>query len=185
MIVGYARVSTVDQEAGFEAQKRDLANAGAERIFAEKVSSVAERAQLKALLDFVRDGDTVVVTKIDRLARSMSDFQQILGTIRAKGAALRILDIALDTSTPTGGLILNVLASVAAFEREMMLERQREGIARAKAEGKYKGKAPLKDDVRRRVLEDLADGKSKTQIARDRRISIRSVYRIAEQERPD
>lgn len=180
MIVGYARVSTLEQEAGFDAQKRDLAAEGCEKVYAEQVSSVAERPQLSAMLDFIREGDVVVVTKIDRLARSMADFQNIIETIRMKGASLRILGLSLDTSTPTGALILNVLASVAAFEREMMLERQREGIAKAKVEGKYKGKAPLKEAVRRRVLEDLADGKSKTAIARDRKISIRSVYRIAE-----
>lgn len=185
MIVGYARVSTLEQEAGFDAQKRDLATAGCEKVYAEQVSSVAERPQLRAMLDFIRDGDAVVVTKIDRLARSMVDFQNILETIRTKGASLRILGLSLDTSTPTGALILNVLASVAAFEREMMLERQREGIAKAKAEGKYRGKAPLKEEVRRRVLEDLADGKSKTQIARDRKISVRSVYRIAADGRAD
>lgn len=180
MIVGYARVSTLEQEAGYDAQRRDLAAAGCEKIYAEKVSSVADRPQLRAMLDFIREGDVVVVTKIDRLARSMADFQNILETVRTKGASLRILGLSLDTSTPTGALILNVLASVAAFEREMMLERQREGIAKAKAEGKYRGRAPLKEDVRRRVLDDLADGKPKAQIAKDRKISVRSVYRIAE-----
>jgi len=83
-----------------------------------------------------------MVTRLDRLARSIADLCKILAQLEAKGASLRVLNMNLDTATPTGKLILNVLGSIAQFERELMLERQREGIAKAKAEGKYKGRKP-------------------------------------------
>lgn len=144
MIIGYARTSTMDQVAGLEAQLRDLKAAGVEKIFEEQVSSVASRAQLDAALDFVRNGDVFVVTKIDRLARSVIGLCAIIQSLEAKGVALRILAMNLDTGTPTGKLMLNVLASVAQFEREIMLERQQEGIMKAKADGVRLGKAPVK-----------------------------------------
>ena len=132
MLIGYARTSTVEQEAGFEAQKRDLEAAGCKKVFSEQVSSVATRTQLDAALDYLRDDDVLVVTKLDRLARSMRDLLEIVARIEAKGANLRILAMNLDTTTATGKLMLNVLGSVAEFERSMMLERQREGIAKAR-----------------------------------------------------
>ena len=143
MLIGYARTSTVEQVAGLEAQERDLKAAGVDKVFAEQLSSVdAKRPALAAALDFARDGDTFVVTKLDRLARSVADLLAIVEKLTAKGVALRILAIGLDTATSVGRLMLNMLASVAQFEREVMLERQREGIAKAKAEGKFKGRAP-------------------------------------------
>ena len=128
MLVGYGRTSTVEQEAGLEAQQRDLRAAGCERLFCERVSSVATRAQLEAVLSFVRSGDTLVVTKPDRLARSVSDLLGIVSALEAKGVALRVLSMggsALDTGTPTGRLMLTMLGAVAEFERALMLERQR------------------------------------------------------------
>src|SRR6516225_668120 len=142
MKIGYARTSTIDQEAGFEAQLRDLGAAGCEKMFAEKVSAVAHREQLALALDYCRSADVFVVTRLDRLARSVADLCQILAQLEAKGASLRVLNMDLDTATPTGKLILNMLGSIAQFERELTLERQREGIARAKAEGKYRGRKP-------------------------------------------
>src|SRR5271166_5057695 len=138
MIVGYARTSTIEQVAGREAQERDLRAAGVEKVFAEQTSSVATRLQLDTALDYLRDGDVLVVTKIDRLARSVADLCAIVAKIERKGASLRILAMNLDTATSTGRLMLNVIGSVAQFG-EMMLELQREGIAKAKGEGKYKG----------------------------------------------
>src|SRR3984885_3996280 len=177
MIVGYARTSTVEQVAGFEAQERELRAAGAEKVFAEQISSVAPRAQLEATIDFIRAHDVFVVTKLDRLARSVADLLAIVKRIEGKGAALRILAINLDTSTPTGKLMLTVLAGVAQFEREVMLERQREGIAKAKGEGKYKGRAPTAraktDDIRRLASE----GATREAIAAELKIGVASVYR--------
>src|SRR5262245_19514369 len=130
MIVGYARTSTVDQVAGCEAQERELRQADCDRIFCEQVSSVAHREQLQQALDFVREGDTLVVTKLDHLARSMAHLAEIVGRLEQKKVTLKILAMGLDSSDATGRLMLNVLGSVAQFEREMMLERQREGIAK-------------------------------------------------------
>jgi DNA invertase Pin-like site-specific DNA recombinase len=177
MIVGYARTSTVEQVAGFEAQERDLRAAGVERVFAEQISSVASRAQLDAALDFIRAGDTFVVTKIDRLARSVADLCAIVKRIEAKGAALRILAINLDTATPTGKLMLNVIGSVAQFEREIMLERQREGIAKAAAEGKYKGRAPTARAKASQVKALASEGVTREAIAKQLGIGVASVYR--------
>jgi DNA invertase Pin-like site-specific DNA recombinase len=178
MIVGYARTSTVEQIAGFEAQERELRAAGVERVFAEQISSVATRAQLEAALDFIRAGDVFVVTKIDRLARSVADLCAIVKRIESKGATLRILAINLDTATPTGKLMLNVLASVAQFEREVMLERQREGIAKAKGEGRYKGRAPTARAKSADVRRLAADGLTREAIAAQLEIGVASVYRV-------
>jgi DNA invertase Pin-like site-specific DNA recombinase len=178
MIVGYARTSTVEQIAGFEAQERELRAAGVERVFAEQISSVATRAQLEAALDFIRAGDVFIVTKIDRLARSVADLCAIVKRIESKGATLRILAINLDTATPTGKLMLNVLASVAQFEREVMLERQREGIAKAKGEGKYKGRAPTARAKSADVRRLAADGMTREAIAAQLGIGVASVYRV-------
>jgi DNA invertase Pin-like site-specific DNA recombinase len=177
MIIGYARTSTLEQEAGFDAQVRDLTAAGCERLFSEKISSVAQRAQLEAAIDFAREGDMLVVTKLDRLARSMLDLMGIKARLDAKGIELRILAINLDTSTPTGKLMMNVLGSVAQFEREMMLERQREGIAKAKADGKYKGRAPTARAKSAEILELKTSGLGATAIAQKLGVSVRSVYR--------
>jgi DNA invertase Pin-like site-specific DNA recombinase len=138
-LVGYARTSTTDQKAGLEAQLRDLQAIGCHRVFSEEVSSVdTSRPQLEHALDYIREGDTFVVTKLDRLARSVADLVKIRDRLQRKGVGLRILQMGgeqVDTSTPTGSLLLNLLGSIAEFERELMLERQREGIAKAKSEG--------------------------------------------------
>jgi DNA invertase Pin-like site-specific DNA recombinase len=177
MIVGYARTSTTEQTAGLEAQMRDLTDQGVEKTFSEQVSSVAERAELERALDFVRDGDVLIVTKLDRLARSIRDLCGIVDRLAAKGVALRILGMGLDTGTANGRLMLNMLGSVAQFEREIMLERQREGIAKAKADKKYKGRKPtaraMTDDMRRLATEGL----TRTAIAEKLGVSERSVYR--------
>jgi DNA invertase Pin-like site-specific DNA recombinase len=142
------------------------------------------RAQLEAALDFIRAGDVFVVTKIDRLARSVADLCAIVKRIESKGATFRILAINLDTATPTGKLMLNVLASVAQFEREVMLERQREGIAKAKGEGRYKGRAP----TTRAKLADIhrlaAEGLTREGIAAQLKIGVASVYGCCGRRRP-
>jgi len=180
MIIGYARTSTLDQVAGYEAQERELRQAGCERIFCEQVSSVAHREQLQQALDFVREGDTFIVTKLDRLARSMAHLVELVATLERKNVTLKILAMGLDTSSATGRLMLNVLGSVAAFEREMMLERQREGIAKAKAEGKYKGGKPTAMLKAGDVKRLLAEGFNPTQVARKLGMSRSSVYRCTE-----
>jgi DNA invertase Pin-like site-specific DNA recombinase len=178
MIIGYARTSTVEQLAGFEAQERELKAAGAERLFKEQTSSVGPRKALAEAIDFARARDTLIVTKLDRLARSVRNLNELVDALQAKGVALRILGMGLDTSTPTGKLMLNVLGSVAQFEREVMLERQREGIAKAKGEGKYKGRAPTARAKAAKVLALAAQGRTREAIADELGIGVASVYRI-------
>ena len=178
MIVGYARTSTVEQVAGFEAQLKELKAAGCEKLFREQVSSVAARAQLQAALDYVREGDVLVATKLDRLARSVANLMTIIKTLEDKQVGLRVLNLGMDTQTPTGHLMLTVLGGVAQFEREMMLERQREGIAKAKAQGKYRGRKPIPTEKREKVLRLAASGTPKIQIARQVDIGEATVYRI-------
>jgi DNA invertase Pin-like site-specific DNA recombinase len=145
MLVGYARTSTTDQKAGLDAQERDLRTAGAEKVFTELVSSVAQRAGLKACLEFMREEDALVVTRPDRLARSTAELLAIEADLSRRGIGLLVLSMGgerLDTRNPTSKLMLTILGGVATWEREIMLERQREGIAKAKSEGKYKGRKP-------------------------------------------
>jgi DNA invertase Pin-like site-specific DNA recombinase len=183
MLIGYARTSTLDQIAGLEAQLRELGATGcnANKVFSEQISSVAERTELTAALDFVREGDTLVVTRLDRLARSTADLLDIVSRLEIKGVALRILDFggaAVDTASPTGRLVITMFAALAQFERELMMQRQKEGIAKAKAEGRYRGRAPT---ARRRLPEIKAlraEGLRPSAIAERLTISRASVYRL-------
>src|SRR4051794_33070240 len=178
MLVGYARTSTLEQEAGLEAQMRELQALGCGKVYSEQASSVGSRPTLEEALDFTREGDTFVVTKLDRLARSVPHMWQIVTRLQTKGVSLRIVNMGIDTGTPTGKLMLNVLGGVAEFEREMMLERQREGIARAKAEGKYKGRKPT-TRAKAEEIKQLADeGLSMGQIAAKLGIGKGSVHRL-------
>ena len=178
MIIGYARTSTADQIAGLEAQLRELQVAGCEKIFREQASSVDTRSQLRAAIEFAREDDIFVVTKIDRLARSVADLMAIIQELESKKVGMRILNLGMDTSTPTGKLMLTVLGGVAQFEREIMLERQREGVAKAKAAGKYKGRKPLPSSQRDEVLRLVMSGITKAQVAKQLAIGEASVYRI-------
>ena len=183
MKVGYARTSTVEQRAGFEAQLEVLTTVGCDKVFREQVSSVAKRDQLDAALDFIREDDTLVVTKPDRLARSVSDLLRIKENLEAKGAHLRVIDPDLDTSTATGKLLFTMVAAIAEFERSMMLERQREGIAKAKAEGKYKGRAPTARAKATEIMALRSQGVSPNKIASDLGVGRSSVFRILAEKR--
>ena len=145
MIVGYARTSTASQVAGLEGQIRELESAGCERIFSEQTSAVGPRPILDQALGFVRQNDVFTVTKPDRLARSTADLLNLVDALTRRGIRLRILSMGgmeLDTSQATSKLMLTTLAAMATFERELMLERQREGIRKAVEAGKYRGRAP-------------------------------------------
>jgi len=164
--VGYGRTSTLEQQAGLDAQIRDLKAKGCEKIFSEQVSAVGKRPQLEAALDFIREGDILLVTKLDRLARSTQHLLEVADRVKAKGADLCILNLGADTSTATGRLMFTVIGAVACFERELMLERQREGIAKAKAQGKYKGRKPTALAQAAEVRALKSDGVRPTDIAR-------------------
>ncbi len=178
MKIGYARTSTLEQIAGFEAQLEELRAQGCEKTYKEQVSSVEERQELSQALDYLREGDTLVVTKLDRLARSMRHLGEIVETIKGKGAHLQILNLGIDTSNATGELVLNLLGAVSQFERQIMLERQREGIAKAKREGRYKGRKPTARAKADDVLRMRETGKKPTDIAKELGIGRASVYRI-------
>lgn len=186
MIVGYARTSTVDQQAGLEAQLRDLKAAGAEKVFQEQISSVAHQGQLKQCLDFVRDGDTLVVTKPDRLARSTAELLKIIDWLDSGGVRLIILSMGgqqIDTKSPTGKLMVTMLGAIAAFERDLMLERQRDGIAKAKAAGRYTGRKPTARAKAADVIRLAGEGVTREAIANRLGIGVASVYRILADQR--
>jgi DNA invertase Pin-like site-specific DNA recombinase len=192
MIVGYARTSTEEQKAGLEAQIDALTAAGAERIFSEQVSSVARvtgkksvdpRLELAACLAYLREGDVLMVTKPDRLALSTVDLLNIEAELTKRKVGMVVQSIGgqpLDTRNPTSKLMLTLLAGIACWEREIMLERQRDGIAKAKAEGKFKGRKATIDPGRVKAL--LAQGQTPTQAARELKISRDSVYRLLREE---
>lgn len=140
MLIGYARTSTLHQQAGFEQQIEKLKKEGCEKIYSEQVSSIYDREELNKAIEFARAGDVFIVTKIDRLARSLSHLMKIIETLEKKEVQLKILDFGLDTNTATGKMMLQVLGAVAEFERVMMLERQRVGIEKAKKAGKFRGR---------------------------------------------
>lgn len=178
MNIGYARTSTVEQVAGFESQLVELKKQGCERVFSEQVSSVAEREQLELAISFARTGDSFVVTKLDRLARNTQHLLEIVQRLDHKRVALKVLNLGLDTSTPTGKLMLTMLGAVAQFEREIMLERQREGVAKAKEKGLYKGRKPTALAKKEEVLLLLASGMPKQAVADQLDIGVASVYRM-------
>jgi len=173
--------TTLEQTPGLDAQLRDLKAAGVQKIFSEQLSSVdAERPQLDAAIDFAREGDVLVITTINRIARSVAHLCEVEAKLHAKGASLKVLTPQLDTSTPDGRLVFDTLAAIARFECETLLERQREGIAKAKAEGKYKGRAPTAIAKSDEALTLLKGGMGATEVAKKLKIGRASVYRILE-----
>ena len=175
-IYGYARVSTDDQDLTI--QQEALKSAGCEIIRSEKVSgtSTQGRDELNTLLEFLRDGDELVVTRVDRLARSVLDLQTIVRDIKSKGVHLRATEQPIDTSTPAGKCFLDMLGVFAEFETNLRRERQIEGIAKAKAAGKYLGRKPSIDADKVRKMK--SEGLGVTAIAREMGISRVSVYRV-------
>lgn len=173
--IGYARVSTEDQDCAL--QKAALAAAGATMVYEEKRSgtSLAGREVLQGILGLIREGDTLLVTRIDRLARSVGDLEEIVGRLKAKGAHLRATDQPIDTSTPAGKAFLQMLGVFAEFETALRRERQLEGIAKAKANGVYRGRKPSVDTAKVRELR--SGGMGPQEIARTLGIGRASVYR--------
>lgn len=189
MLIGYARTSTVEQEAGLAAQERDLQSAGCERIFSERVSSAAKRDQLTAALSFACKGDAVVVTKPDRLARNTRKLLDIEADLTGRGAGLIVLSmggLVLDTRSPTSKLMLTILGGIGTWEREIMLERQKEGFAKAKADDngkplvkrRYAGRSPTAMNQAAEVTRLKAEGLGATAIAGRLGMSRMSVYRV-------
>jgi DNA invertase Pin-like site-specific DNA recombinase len=175
-IYGYARVSSADQD--YALQEQALRAAGCEVIRAEKASGTvrAGRIELELLLEFLRHGDTLVVTRVDRLARSIKDLQDIVYTLKARGVTLRATEQPIDTQSAAGKAFLDMLGVFAEFETNLRRERQLEGIAAAKARGVYQGRKPSVDIIEiRRLREEQKLGA--TEIARRLSIGRASVYR--------
>ena len=177
MIFGYARVSTDAQN--LTAQTDALARAGAARVFADKISgSLRTRPELDRMLDQLRPGDVVMVTRYDRLARSLRDLLDIAGTVAAKGAGFRALAEDIDTTTPAGRLVFHVFASIAQFERERIAERTREGLAAARARGRVGGRPPALSPAQKAEVARMRDeGRAIAAIARLFRVSPQTVRR--------
>ena len=178
MIIGYARVSTTDQN--LDAQLDALKEAGAGRMFSETISgATAKRPELQRMLDQLRDGDVVVVTKYDRLARSLRDLLDIVEAIKGRGAGFRSLAEDIDTTNPAGELIFHVFASIAHFERRRIAERTREGLAAARKRGRIGGRPPaLSSDQKAEVIR-MRDEESRPlrEIASLFKVSVQTVRR--------
>jgi DNA invertase Pin-like site-specific DNA recombinase len=177
-VIGYARVSTTDQS--LDIQEAALKAASCEVIRAEKRSGTTTtgRAELQTVLDFLRPGDVLMVTRIDRLARSIGDLQDIVRAVKAKGATLKATEQPIDTGTAAGKCFLDMLGVFAEFETNLRKERQLEGIAKAKAAGVYKGRPASIDPVQIQQLK--AEGMGPSQIAKQLGIARASVYRALE-----
>ena len=183
-IVGYARVSTRGQS--LDAQIKALKENGVEddHLFREKESGANNsRGELSNMLKFVRKGDALIVTKLDRIARSTKHLLEIAETLDKKGVTFKVINIQLDTSTPTGKLMLTMPGAIAQFEREMMLERQAEGFAIAKAKGRIKGRPKTAQIKATEVLRMASKGTTKQEIANQLGIGIASVYRILKEQK--
>lgn len=175
--VGYARVSSTGQSLEVQLEKLDQANC--ERIYKEKRSGrTADRPEFKACISYLREGDTLVITKLDRLARSVVHLAQLAKQFEKEGINLVVLDQQIDTSTPTGRLMFNMLAAIAEFENDLRTERQAEGIAKAKANGvKFGRPQKLTDLKKEEILSRRAEGATIGQLAKEFELGEASIYR--------
>lgn len=178
MLVGLARTSTTEQQAGLEHQIATLKKLGCEKLFIEETSSVGQRPVLEQALDWVREGDALCVTTLSRLARSVPHLWQIIQRLEEKKVSLRILDMGVDTATSNGRLLLNLIGSIVQWEREVMLERQAIGIKKAQQEGKFRGRVPVARRQTDEILRLKNEGKNPADIAKALNVGRSSVYRV-------
>jgi len=177
-IIGYARVSSTGQNLGVQQDK--LQAHGCDKIYREKhTGTTAQRPELKACLDYVREGDVLVITKLDRLARSTLDLHRIVETLNSKGVGFKVLDQNIDTTTKEGRLMFSILASIAEFETELRKERQVEGIQKAKETGVCFGrKAKLSDSQVKEMKAKRDAGVLIKDLMREYKLSKASIYRL-------
>lgn len=177
-LVGYARVSTTDQDLSI--QLETLKSAGCKKIFSEKMSGTQKkgRTKLEACLDYLREGDTLIVTRIDRLSRSLRDLQNLVYEMKDQGIYLKATEQPIDTTTAAGKAFLDMLGVFAEFETNLRRERQLEGVAKAKKEGKYKGRQPTAIAKSYQVINLIKEGFTRKAVAEKLGIGIASVYRI-------
>lgn len=174
-IVGYARVSTTGQN--LEVQLNALNDC--DIVFQEKQSGAStERPELKRMLEYVREGDSIKITKLCRLARNTKHLLEVVEFLDSKKVSLQVANLGIDTSSPTGRLMVTLIGAIATFERQLLLERQAEGIALAKEKGKYKGRKPTARAKQAQVNELLNSGMNKPCVAEKLGISLSSVYRM-------
>ncbi len=176
-LYGYAVASLRNQD--LSAQLKEMRQAGVKNVFQETLASIdAERPEFGKLMTSVRAGDTIVVTRIDRIARNTRHFLDITQDLNRRGICLRVLGIQLNTSTENGQMMLSMLRAIAEFERELLLERQKEGIEKAKLAGKFKGRKATARAKSDKVLKLLEKGLTRQQVADKLKIGVASVYRI-------
>ena len=179
MLIGYARQSTTHQKSGLEHQIEELTKVGCKKIFSEEISSVAsKRPEFESAIEYCREGDTLVVTKLSRFARSITDLWKNVDRLKSKNVHFKVLDMNVDTSTPTGKLLLNMLGAVYQFEREILHERQMVGIQKNKH--KFKGRVPTAERKSAEIQELHRKGMKPSQIAKELNIGVASVYRYRE-----
>ena len=176
--VGYARVSSTGQS--LEVQLQKLNDRKCERIYREKRSGrTAERPEFKACMNYLREGDTLVITKLDRLARSVAHLSQIAKEFEKEGINLIVIDQNIDTSTSTGRLLFNMLAAIAEFENDLRSERQIEGIAKAKQNGvKFGRPSKLTKEIKTEIIEKRSNGSTIGQIAKEYQLGEATIYRV-------
>jgi len=181
-VYGYAVASMRSQDLA--AQLKQLRQAGVKNVFQESLTSIdAERPEFNKLMKSVGAGDIIVVTRIDRLARNTRHFLEITQDLNRRGICLKVLGVQLNTSTENGQMMLSMLRAIAEFERELLLERQKEGIEKAKLAGKFKGRKATARAKSARVLKLLEKGLTRQQVADKLKIGVASVYRILKENR--
>lgn len=174
MVLGYIRVSTFEQNPG--RQQEALSAAGCEKIFLDKASGGnAARPQLLEMLDYIRENDELIITSLDRLGRSIKDLNNILEQLQQKKATLKILNLGIDTKTPAGKMIFDIMGAFAEFELSIIRERIREGVALAKEKGLYKGRKPLDKDILNKLNASIEKGITISRACKDLKVS-RSWY---------
>jgi len=176
MKVGYARVSTRDQN--LQLQMDALENAGCERIYSDKLSATKERPGLDDALGYVREGDTLVIWKLDRLGRSVRDLIEIVDQLRERGVAFQSTTDAIDTNTPAGRFFFHVMAALAQMERELLIERTMAGLDAARRQGRYGGRPRAFDDEgKARAIKMLTEGYSYRDMSEELGVSVQTLYR--------
>ena len=180
MKIGYARVSTNQQQDSLEAQQQALKAYGCEKIFTDQISGArADRPGLTAALADARKDDSIVITRLDRLGGSTVDVLRTVQELTSRGITIEALDTKLDTRTPAGKLVLAVLASMAKFERDLIVERTREGLAHARSQGRIGGRPPkLTPDQQQAALRLIDNGTSQNQVAATLGVSRSTITRL-------
>lgn len=175
-VIGYARVSTKEQDLSLQLDA--LSKYGCDRIFTDKMSSVKERQGLTDALGYLREGDTLVVWKLDRLCRSLPDLIKISEQIRTTGAQLVSITESIDTSTPAGRLYFNILGALGQMERELIQERVKAGLAAARRRGKVPGKPRVSEEKLELARRELSAGRTYPEVARILGVHPQTLYRL-------